>query len=177
MVFTQMHVANNTCNKTLSTYPSFNPTLTLACYRLMVFWVRGGEGAQMLTFIPNVSNVSTEFFFFSFFTCYNFSVWTVLRGLQGKNWLLVCITWIMHAINNLILGSGKLFGWTDICYYRSLGKYWERGGGWFDSKIWWKVTQSVSNKTSYVVVGQDPGEHKLSKVNCNIQIKKGKKKH
>ena len=39
-----------------------------------------------------------------------------------------------------------------------------------------KVTQSESNKTSYVVVGQDPGEHKLSKVNCNIQIKKGKKK-
>ena len=39
-----------------------------------------------------------------------------------------------------------------------------------------KVTQSVSNKTSYVVVGQDPGEHKLSKVNCNIQIKIGKKK-
>ena len=38
-----------------------------------------------------------------------------------------------------------------------------------------KVTQSVSNKTSYVVVGQDPGEHKLSKVNRNIQIKKGKK--
>ena len=38
-----------------------------------------------------------------------------------------------------------------------------------------KVTQSVSNKTSYVVVGQDPGEHKLSKVHCNIQIKKGKK--
>ena len=30
-----------------------------------------------------------------------------------------------------------------------------------------KVTQSVSNKTSDVVVGQDPGEHKLFKVNCN----------
>ena len=38
-----------------------------------------------------------------------------------------------------------------------------------------KVTQSVSNKTSYVVVGQDSGEHKLSKVNCNIQIKQRKK--
>ena len=30
-----------------------------------------------------------------------------------------------------------------------------------------KVTQSVSNKTSDVVVGKDPGEHKLFKVNCN----------
>ena len=39
-----------------------------------------------------------------------------------------------------------------------------------------KVTQSVSKKTSYVVVGQDPGEHKLLKVHCNTQIKKGKKK-
>ena len=39
-----------------------------------------------------------------------------------------------------------------------------------------KVTQSVSKKTSYVVMGQDPGEHKLSKVHCNTQIKKGKKK-
>ena len=39
-----------------------------------------------------------------------------------------------------------------------------------------KVTQSVSKKTSYVIMGQDPGEHKLSKVHCNTQIKKGKKK-
>ena len=39
-----------------------------------------------------------------------------------------------------------------------------------------KVTQSVSKKTSYVVVGRDPGEHKLSKVHCNTQIKKGNKK-
>ena len=35
-----------------------------------------------------------------------------------------------------------------------------------------KVTQSVSKKTSYVVVGRDPGESKLSKV----QLKSGKKK-
>ena len=40
-----------------------------------------------------------------------------------------------------------------------------------------KVTQSVSKKTSYVVVGRDPGEHKLSKVHCNTQIKKGKNKN
>ena len=39
-----------------------------------------------------------------------------------------------------------------------------------------KVTQSVSKKTSYVVMGWDPGEHKLSKVHCNTQIKKGKTK-
>ena len=39
-----------------------------------------------------------------------------------------------------------------------------------------KVTQSVSKKTSYVIMGQDPGEHKLSKVHCNTQIKKGNKK-
>ena len=37
-----------------------------------------------------------------------------------------------------------------------------------------KVTQSVSKKTSYVVVGRDPGEHKLLKVHCNTQIKKNK---
>ena len=39
-----------------------------------------------------------------------------------------------------------------------------------------KVTQSVSKKTSYVIMGQDPGEHKLSKVHCNTQIKKGNRK-
>ena len=40
-----------------------------------------------------------------------------------------------------------------------------------------KVTQSVSKKTSCVVVGWDPGEHKLFKVHCNTQIKKGKNKN
>ena len=37
-----------------------------------------------------------------------------------------------------------------------------------------KVTQSVSKKTSYVMVGQDPGESKLSKVHCDAQLKTGK---
>ena len=39
-----------------------------------------------------------------------------------------------------------------------------------------KVTQSVSKKTSYVIVGRDPGEHKFFKVHCNTQIKKEKQK-
>ena len=39
-----------------------------------------------------------------------------------------------------------------------------------------KVTQSVSKKTSYVVVGRDPGESKLSKVHCNAQLKSEKKR-
>ena len=39
-----------------------------------------------------------------------------------------------------------------------------------------KVTQSVSKKTSYVIIGQDPGESKLSKVHCNAQLKRGKKR-
>ena len=39
-----------------------------------------------------------------------------------------------------------------------------------------KVTQSVSKKTSYVVVGRDPGESKLSKVHYNAQLKSGKKR-
>ena len=39
-----------------------------------------------------------------------------------------------------------------------------------------KVTQSVSKKTSYVIMGQDPGESKLSKVHCNAQLKRGKKR-
>ena len=39
-----------------------------------------------------------------------------------------------------------------------------------------KVTQSVSKKTSYDVVGWDPGERKLSKVHCNTQLKRGGKK-
>ena len=39
-----------------------------------------------------------------------------------------------------------------------------------------KVTQSVSKKTSYVVVGRDPGESKLSKVHCNAQLKSGNKR-
>ena len=40
-----------------------------------------------------------------------------------------------------------------------------------------KVTQLVSKKTSYVVVGWDTGEHKLSEIHCNTQIKKGKNKN
>ena len=40
-----------------------------------------------------------------------------------------------------------------------------------------KVTQSVSKKKSQVVVGQDPGKSKLSKVHCNAQLKRGKKKN
>ena len=40
-----------------------------------------------------------------------------------------------------------------------------------------KVIQSVSKKTSYVIMGQDPGESKLSKVHCNAQLKRGKKEN
>ena len=39
-----------------------------------------------------------------------------------------------------------------------------------------KVTQSVSKKTSYVIMGRDSGKSKLSKVHCNAQLKRGKKK-
>ena len=39
-----------------------------------------------------------------------------------------------------------------------------------------KVTQSVNKKTSYVMLGRDPGERKLSKVHCNAQLKTGKEK-
>ena len=39
-----------------------------------------------------------------------------------------------------------------------------------------KVTHSVSKKKSYIVMGWDPGESKLSKVHCNVQLKRGKKK-
>ena len=38
-----------------------------------------------------------------------------------------------------------------------------------------KVTQSVSKKTSYVIMGRDPGKSKFSKVHCNVQLKRGKK--
>ena len=38
-----------------------------------------------------------------------------------------------------------------------------------------KVTQSVSKKTSYVIMGRDSGKSKLSKVHCNVQLKRGKK--
>ena len=36
-----------------------------------------------------------------------------------------------------------------------------------------KVTHSVSKKKSYIVMGWDPGESKLSKVHCNVQLKRG----
>ena len=39
-----------------------------------------------------------------------------------------------------------------------------------------KVTQSVGKKKSQDVVGRDPGESKLSKVHCNAQLKRGKKR-
>ena len=77
------NVGSMSVSKKLPTYPSPNTTLTLNCKKLIVVGLGGGVGVQMLTLIPNVHSVSTEFF--SFFTIYNFSVWTVLRGLQGKN--------------------------------------------------------------------------------------------
>ena len=77
------NVGSMSVSEKLPTYPSPNTTLTLTCKKLIVVGLGGGVGAQMLTLIPNVHSVSTEFF--SFFTIYNFSVWTVLRGLQGKN--------------------------------------------------------------------------------------------
>ena len=40
-----------------------------------------------------------------------------------------------------------------------------------------KVTQSVSKKTSYVIMGWDPGKSELSKVHCNAQLKREKKKN
>ena len=39
-----------------------------------------------------------------------------------------------------------------------------------------KVTHSVSKKKSYIIMGWDPGKSKLSKVHCNVQLKRGKKK-
>ena len=36
-----------------------------------------------------------------------------------------------------------------------------------------KVTHSVSKKKSYIIMGWDPGESKLSKVHCNAQLKRG----
>ena len=77
------NVGSMSVSEKLSTCPSPNTTLTLTCKKLIVVGLGGGVGMQMLTLIPNVHSVSTEFF--SFFTIYNFSVWTVLRGLQGKN--------------------------------------------------------------------------------------------
>ena len=35
-----------------------------------------------------------------------------------------------------------------------------------------KVTHSVSKKKSYIIMGWDPGESKLSKVHCNVQLKR-----
>ena len=39
-----------------------------------------------------------------------------------------------------------------------------------------KVTHSVSKRKIYIVMGWDPGESKLSKVHCNVQLKRGKKR-
>ena len=33
----------------------------------------------------------------------------------------------------------------------------------------------MSKKKSFIVMGQDPGESKLSKVHCDVQLKRGKK--
>ena len=68
------------------TYPSPNPTFTLTCYQLIVVGL--GEGYRCsytdADVDPiNVYSISTEFFLF--FTIYNFLVWTVSRGLQGKD--------------------------------------------------------------------------------------------
>ena len=42
-----------------------------------------------------------------------------------------------------------------------------------------KVTHSVSKKKSYIVMGWDPGESKLSRseAHCNVQLKRGKNKN
>ena len=85
----------------------------------------------------------------------------------------------MHAHDNLFFREHKTV-WMDWHYFVITGvlesiereeaaDLIKRYGG--------KVTQSVSKKTSYVIVGRDPGEHKFFKVHCNTQIKKGKKKN
>ena len=54
--------------------------------------------------------VSSEVFYF--FAIYNFSVWTVLTGLQGKNLLFVCTSLVMLALDNLIFRERE-FVWMD----------------------------------------------------------------
>ena len=59
----------------------------------------------------------------------------------------------MHALD-LILGSRKLFGWTDICYYgEKLESIKREEAADLIQRCGGKVTQSVNKKTSYVVVG------------------------
>ena len=80
----------------------------------------------------------------------------------------------MHALDNIIFKKRKTDGLTFVMGTVESIKREEatdliqRYGG--------KVTQSVSKKTSYVIMGQDPGESKLSKVHCNAQLKRGKKR-
>ena len=107
----------------LPTYPSPNPTFTLTCYQLIVVGL--GEGYRCRCTDAdvdpiNVYSISTEFFLF--FTIYNFLVWTVSRGLQGKDSLFVCISWIMHALDNLIFRERKTV-WMD--WHLLLCKSWK----------------------------------------------------
>ena len=80
----------------------------------------------------------------------------------------------MHALDNIIFRKRKTDGLTFVMgTVESIEReeatdLIQRYGG--------KVTQSVSKKTSYVIMGQDPGESKLSKVHCNAQLKRGKKR-
>ena len=83
----------------------------------------------------------------------------------------------MHALDNLIFMEADncldgltfvIMGILESIEREEAADLIQRYGG--------KVTQSVSKKTSYVIMGQDPGEHKLSKVHCNTQIKKGNRK-
>ena len=66
------NVGSMSVSEKLPTYPSPKPTLTLTCYHLMVFWVRGGVNVHMLILIPNVYSVATELFTFLSFITFQF---------------------------------------------------------------------------------------------------------
>ena len=83
----------------------------------------------------------------------------------------------MHALDNLIFRKWKncldgltfvISGILESIKREDTADLIQGYGG--------KVTHSVSKKKSFIVMGQDPGESKLSKVHCDVQLKRVKKK-
>ena len=122
---------------------------------------------------------------FYFFVIYNFSVWTVLRGLQRKSQSFVFSSWIMHALDNLIFRK-QMTVWMD--WHLLLWEFWKvlrerRQQIWFKDMVeklptQWARKRVISswdgilgrvNFPSYIVMYSSKEDEKRT-VNINLSV-------
>ena len=129
---------------------------------------------------PILSNFNkrckTNIYWVFYFLPHNFSVWTVLRGLLREE-LIIFLHILNHACTWFNFRKQKTV-WVDwhLLLWGKLESIEREEAADLIQRCGGKVTQSVNKKTSYVVVGWNAGESKLSKVHCNAQLKTARKR-